>query len=317
MPSNTRQPRFTSAARWLAAWGVIVGAGAPLPSFGRADALGGPAPIAAHVDRSWFDARTSLSIGPRPRLPSRASAAHSPTDARALPDPTPNAPTPNAPTPNAPDADADAALDILPQAEPDMPDLAVGPLAPTDPARTLRAQVSRSTALSDGGIAGDTPGLTDHNAADRIRSVTADGSDFDITDIALRWDALRPGPVTLSLSGGVKAIHALVSSERPETIGGVHTTSIDHARGIISVPVVGGGVAWRITEAMTLSGTAHTRALPTSGSYFDFNAQTGIRLRPNVGLYAGYQYVLSDFTVDDLPAEVNAEGLYARLRIQF
>ncbi len=83
------------------------------------------------------------------------------------------------------------------------------------------------------------------------------------------------------------------------------------------MPVIGGGVSWRLSEEMSFSGTASTHTFTDQGTVLDLSAETSIRLTPNIGLFAGYQFIRSAIEVQSLEADLEREGVFARLQIRF
>lgn len=177
----------------------------------------------------------------------------------------------------------------------------------------VRFEFGRSTALRDGGISGQTGGLSADNGLMRLSSLASDEGEYDIYDLEVAWDALSPGPVTVSLIGGLKAIEARIGKVVQEE--GVST--FRDARGIAAMPVVGGEVRWRVNRQVGISGSATTHALSGQNSVLDLSAQTTIRLAPNIGLSAGYQYIQSALEVRSMETDFEREGVFARIQILF
>ena len=179
--------------------------------------------------------------------------------------------------------------------------------------RSVRLGIDRNTALRDGGISGEQTMVGGDDGLVRLASVAGGEGEYDIYDLSMTWDALTPGPLTLSLIGGLKAIDARIGKVVVEGDG----ASFRDARGVVAVPVVGGGVSWRLSEEMSLHGTASTHTFSNQGTVLDFSAETSIRLAPNIGLFAGYQFIRSAIEVESLQADLEREGLFARLQIRF
>lgn len=179
--------------------------------------------------------------------------------------------------------------------------------------QTVRFEVDRNTFLRDGGISGDAQMLSGDAGLMRLTSLAAGEGEYDIYDLSLAWDAYTPGPLTVSVIGGIKAIDARISRTVSEGGG----SSMRTAYGVAAVPVVGGGILWRLTEDMTLSGTATTQGFDGQGSVLDLSAETSIRLAPNIGLSAGYQFLRSTIEVQSLDTELEREGVFARIQIRF
>lgn len=177
----------------------------------------------------------------------------------------------------------------------------------------VRFEVDRGTMLRDGGISGDRAMIEGDDGLMRLASMAAGEGEYDIYDLTLSWDAYRPGPVTLSVIGGLKAIDARIG----KVVEDNGTSTFRDARGLVAVPIIGGGVSWRVTEAMTLNGTASTQTFDGSGNVLDLSAETSIRLSPNVGLNAGYQFIRSAVEVQSLETNLQSDGVFARVQIRF
>ena len=176
---------------------------------------------------------------------------------------------------------------------------------------SVRFVVDRNTYLRDGGISGEGDALAGDDGLMRLSSLAAGEGEYDIYDLSLSWDAYSPGPLTVSVIGGLKAIDARISKSADGT------GSFRDARGVAAVPVIGGGVSWRLNDDMTLSGVATTQSFSGQGSVLDLSAETSIRLAPNVGLSAGYQFIRSSIEVQSLDATLESEGVFARIQIRF
>lgn len=178
---------------------------------------------------------------------------------------------------------------------------------------SIRFEVDRGTLLRDGGISGNAGMLEGDDGLMRLSSLASGEGEYDIYDLSLTWDAYKPGPLTLSIIGGIKAIDARIG----RTVQSGGATTFEDARGVVAVPVIGGGVAWKLSEDMTLSGMASTQTFDGAGSVVDLSAETSIRITPNIGFSAGYQFIRSAIEVQSMDAELEREGLFARLQIRF
>lgn len=176
----------------------------------------------------------------------------------------------------------------------------------------LRLIIDRSTALRDGGISGSRGAITQDGVM-RLSSIASGEGEYDIYDLAFAWDAFTPGPLTVSLTGGLKAIDARIGKVIDD--GGVPT--FQDARGMVAVPVIGGGLSWQLDDNIALTGSAMTQSFSGQGSVLDMSAETSIRLAPNIGLSAGYQFIRSAIQVQSLGTELQRQGVYARIRIEF
>lgn len=172
----------------------------------------------------------------------------------------------------------------------------------------LHFHAGRAAGFANAGI--------DHESAETGRVhgfVDAGGTRFDLYDISLRWDAFDPGPFTVTLLGGVRAIDAQ-TGVAPES---ADPLAAGDMRDVVAVPVVGGGLRWEVADGFYFAGSAATHTLDTSGTFIGLTAETGITLSPRVGVFAGYQYIRSALNVDSLADELSQEGVFARLEIRF
>lgn len=176
----------------------------------------------------------------------------------------------------------------------------------------LRLVIDRDTSLTDGGISG-ARGAISTDGIMRLSSIASGEGEYDFYDLKFAWDALAPGPLTISLTGGLKAIDARIGKVVDE--GGVST--FEDARGVVAVPIIGGGVSWQLDDNIAFTGSAVTQSFGGQGSVLDMSAETSIRFSPNVGLSAGYQFIRSAIQVQSLGSELEREGVYARIRIVF
>lgn len=184
--------------------------------------------------------------------------------------------------------------------------------ADNEPDDGLRLVIDRNTVLRDGGISGSRGAIGDDGIM-RLTSLAAGEGEYDFYDLAFAWDALTPGPLTISFTGGLKAIDARIGKVVDD--GGIST--FQDARGVVAVPVIGGGVSWQIDENIQFTGSAITQSFGGQGTVLDMSAETSIRLAPNIGLSAGYQFIRSAIQVQSLGSELEREGVYARIRIEF
>lgn len=210
------------------------------------------------------------------------------------------------------------ASDVPPQ---DTHDDTLFDLAEPDADGAFSFRVGRTTSLQDGGIEGsrDSFDLTaTADDAEHLRSFAQPGGEFDLYDISVEWAALNPGPLTFSLLGGIRAIRGDVSETRTTTgeTGETLTTYAD-GRGVVAVPVLGGGVTLDLGDRVTFRTAASTQTFSSGASYLDLIAETGFLLSPNVSLFAGYQFVESQLEIDRISTELDQEGVYARLQIRF
>tara|TARA_R110000782_G_scaffold101029_10_gene187527 strand:+ start:13591 stop:14415 length:825 start_codon:yes stop_codon:yes gene_type:complete len=177
----------------------------------------------------------------------------------------------------------------------------------------VRFEIDRGTVLRDGGISGDRAMIQGDDGLMRLASLAAGEGEYDIYDLTMSWDAYRPGPLTLSVIGGLKAIDARIGKVVDEN----GTATFRDARGLVAVPIIGGGVSWRVSEDMIVTGMASTQTFEGQGSMLDLSAETSIRLGPNVGLNAGYQFIRSAVEVQSLDANLDSDGVFARIQIRF
>ncbi len=179
--------------------------------------------------------------------------------------------------------------------------------------QSVRFEVDRGTLLRDGGISGNAGTISGDDGLMRLASIAAGEGEYDIYDLSMTWDAYKPGPFTLSVISGVKAIDARIG----RTVESGGTTTFEDARGVVAVPIIGGGIAWKLSEDMSLFGSASTQTFDNAGSVVDLSAETSIRFSPNIGFSAGYQFIRSTIEVQSMDAELEREGLFARLQIRF
>lgn len=178
----------------------------------------------------------------------------------------------------------------------------------------LSFRVGRTTALSDGNIAGSTGGLSEPGSSGHVASVAQSEGEYDLYDLSLAWDALQTDDLSFSLLSGVKAIDANIA-KRISGAGG--TTSIDSERRVVLIPMVGSGVRWQLSDDLSISGSALTHPVETGDALVDFNAATDLRITRNIDFTAGYRIIRSTFDVGAISSELTQEGLFARLQIRF
>lgn len=174
--------------------------------------------------------------------------------------------------------------------------------------------VGRSTVLRDGGIDGVSSTLGEEHLAGYAET----SGEFDLYNISLLIGSLGSDRLGVDLITGLRAVQARVghSFEESDTTGTMHTT-LDIGRGVVAIPILGTGVYWQANELLRFSGSASTHTISQQATFYDLSAEAELRLRPNVGLVAGYQFVRSVMEVRNVPAELNEEGLFARIQIRF
>jgi hypothetical protein len=174
--------------------------------------------------------------------------------------------------------------------------------------------VGRSTALRDGGIDGARSSL----GGEQLAGYAEPGGEFDLYDISMRVGSIGTRRMGVEFITGFRAVEARVGRSHSErTDAGDMQTTLDLARGVVTIPIIGTGVHWQPSERVRLSGSASTHTMHDSATFYDLTAEAEIQLRPNVGFVAGYQYVRSAMEVRAVPAELDEEGLYARIQIRF
>ncbi|MBL4697425.1 MAG: hypothetical protein JKX70_01185 [Phycisphaerales bacterium] len=174
--------------------------------------------------------------------------------------------------------------------------------------------VGRTTELRDGNISGSEGTLaSDDSVRDHIPSLAQSEGEYDIYDLSFEWEAIKAGPVTVSLLSGLKAIEANIG-KRITTNG---DTRIETVHRFAALPMVGSGVRWKISDALSFSGAALTHPIDSGDALIDFNASTELRLSKNVGFSAGYRIIRSSFEVGSVNTQLEQEGLFARLQISF
>lgn len=179
--------------------------------------------------------------------------------------------------------------------------------------------VGRSTVLVDGGIGDTGTALPDEEVRrERQHSYAQGDAEFDLYDLSLEWPAVSSGPMTLSLIGGLRAISAQAGQRVDQQVSpGQIASTYDESRGLITVPIVGTGVRVDLGDGVYLAGAAATHTIPEGATLLDFTAQTGVEFSRNVAFFAGYQMIRSSVDVGAINAELDQEGLFARLRVRF
>lgn len=177
----------------------------------------------------------------------------------------------------------------------------------------LGLKVSRDTALRDGGIGGE----QGPSGSETLAGYAEPNGEFELYDISMRIGELRRKEVGLSLLAGFRAIRAEVGqvSVSQDRLGNTTTTYRDE-RGVVAVPVVGTGVFWNPNDQVQLRGGVSTHTI-SDATFFDLRAEAEIKLRYNVGLTAGYEYVHSVLEVRSVEARLDEAGLFARIQIKF
>lgn len=174
--------------------------------------------------------------------------------------------------------------------------------------------VGRSTALRDGGIDGARASL----GGEALAGYAEPGGEFDLYDISMRIGSLGSKRIGVDFITGFRAVDARVGRTHSErTEAGDMQTTLDLARGVVTIPIVGMGVHWQPSERVSFSGAAATHTMSDRATFYDLTAQAEVQIRPNVGFVAGYQYVRSAMEVRQVPAELDEEGLFARIQIRF
>jgi len=181
----------------------------------------------------------------------------------------------------------------------------------------LGLSVGRSTALRDGGIDGASQSIAGPTGASLAGYSEAHG-EFDLYDISMRIGSLGTKRMGIDFITGFRAVQARVGYTHSErTAAGDIQTTLDLARGVVAIPIVGTGIHWQPTESVRFSGSAATHTMSDSATFYDLSAEAEFKIRPNVGFVAGYQYVRSAMEVRNVPAELDQAGLFARIQIKF
>lgn len=179
----------------------------------------------------------------------------------------------------------------------------------------LRFTVHRPTNLRDGGIGGASSSVRTEQTADTVLAgYEAGDGEFDLYNLSLEWQALNPGPLSVSVIGGVKAIRADIGQVVTDSSG---LDSYENGRAIVAVPVLGGGLRFDFGDGVFVSSSATAQPIPGGTSMFDFTAETGIDFHHNIGIRAGYQFIHSMLEVQSLDTELSQQGIFARLVIEF
>lgn len=180
------------------------------------------------------------------------------------------------------------------------------------PGENMRFSVGRSTTLKDGNIAGSQGSLP--GSGNDVSSMTQREGEYNFYDMNVEWQAASSGPIEFSLTSGITAIEANVSKRVGSgSSAGMH----DVTNRVIAVPTIGSSVRWNITSGWSLTGQATTQTLNMGSSLIGFNAQSDWRISDRIGLSAGYQILRSEFDLGAVTTDLNQEGLFARLSIQF
>lgn len=172
--------------------------------------------------------------------------------------------------------------------------------------------IGRSTSLSDGDIAGSGGSLP--GSGDSVATMTQSEGEYNFYEMAVEWTAASSGAVDFSLISGVTAIQANVS-KRVQSGGSSQLYNATNR--VIAVPTIGSAVRWNISRDWSFTGQATTQSLDVGSSLVGFNAQTDLRITERIGLVAGYQILRSEFDLGAVTTDLNQEGLFARLSIQF
>ncbi len=178
---------------------------------------------------------------------------------------------------------------------------------------SVRFSVGRTTELRDGNISGNAGMINTAPDNEHISSLTQSEGEYDIYDLALEWEAINAGPVTLSVLSGLKAIEANIGKR--VTKG--NDTTIERVNRVAAVPMIGSGLRWKISESFSFSGAALTHPTQAGNALIDFNASTDLRLSTNVMFSAGYRMLRSSFEIGAVETDIDQKGLFARIEISF
>ncbi len=178
---------------------------------------------------------------------------------------------------------------------------------------SIRFDVGRSTALRDGGIAGSHGTVLTDSPDDQLPSIAQSEGEYDLYDLTLSWEAVSTGPFQLNLISGVKAIDGNINKR--VTTNGV--TTLQDARRVAALPIIGTGIQWHINDRFSISGSAQTHPINGSGSIVDINAMTAYSITDSMDLSIGYSMIRSTFDIGAVGTELSQEGLFARLQIRF
>ncbi len=177
----------------------------------------------------------------------------------------------------------------------------------------IHFDVQRSTTLQDGGIAGSHGTLSLDEPEHRVTSLTQSEGQYDIYDLALSWEAIAVGPVSVNLLSGIKAIDGQIN--KLVTTNG--TTTLEDAQRVAAIPVVGTGIEWQLNDQISFAGTARTHPIDGSDSMIDVHASTEYHISHAVDLSVGYSLIRSNFEIGSVGADITREGLFARLQFSF
>lgn len=140
-----------------------------------------------------------------------------------------------------------------------------------------------------------------------------------VYDFSLAWDAYQPGPVTLSVLGGVKAVtlRARVNNDLLNDAGAFVGSQRFETNELVPVPVVGGAVKWDISPGAWVRGTGTGHGLGDVGAYLDLTAEAGLRLTNRADMTAGYRFRQGQIDVNQFDADMDASSLFAKLQFRF
>ena len=143
-----------------------------------------------------------------------------------------------------------------------------------------------------------------------IPGAGAIASSLDMYDAAVRWDAVRLDPITLSVHSGVRALVYDARFDSP---------SAQAARsGVAMAPVVGLGARLDVAEGVSLSGAGSWRVGEDRvGEYLGLSAELAFDLARAADLSFGYERTHGRLSDGVIAAQLDRGLLFARIRLRF
>lgn len=190
---------------------------------------------------------------------------------------------------------------------------APSPVRALDADTIIRLRAGRTTSLRDGGIEANHGSIGQPSS---LSSFTSSNGELDFYDLALDFDAAQAGAFTLVVTTGVRAVQGQFGqSFSSSSLVGEHEPLSD-SRGVVAVPVAGGGFRLALADNAFFRTTATADAGgPTT--MLDFTAEYGLDVSERFGLRWGYQMIRSDLEFDNYRVELDREGVFARIEIRF
>ncbi|MBC7833512.1 MAG: hypothetical protein H7Y88_00240 [Phycisphaerales bacterium] len=194
-----------------------------------------------------------------------------------------------------------------------------GSLDPSARLATLSFRKGGSISLAQSvgielGVAGFDPliqgGLGSASLSGLSERGVAAGS-VDVYDLSLDWRALRTGPLSFSVLGGVRALGYDVLTN-PEGDG-----SRSRQSDFTPIPVAGGGIRWDVGSHVFIRGRGVGHANDEDGSFLDLSLETGIDITRLTQLSVGYQHLRAASARGPMDASVERDALLLQFRIRY